>query len=134
METVDGVLCARAGRPAAAGKTAMLVNGPLSTRSKSFTRLSYCGTAGARARGGYAKEEAAVSGGFKTFKQLLLLRLQLVRNVLKLGVQGRADRVHRRDDDHSDATHDQAVFNRRGAGLVLQKCKDLGHSTTPCGR
>src|SRR5215510_13852896 len=55
----------------------------------------------------------------------LLLRLQLVRDELELGVEGRTDQVHRRDDHNRNASGDETVFDRGRAGLVLQKRNKL---------
>ncbi len=47
--------------------------------------------------------------------------LELGRDVIELGVEAGADRVHGGDDHHRNAGGNQSVFDGGGASLVLQE-------------
>ena len=47
--------------------------------------------------------------------------LELGRDALELGVQRGAEAVHDRDDRDRDASSDQAIFDGRRAGVVLNE-------------
>jgi hypothetical protein len=57
--------------------------------------------------------------------------LQLGRDVGELAVEGRANRVHGRNNHDRNASRDQAVFDCSRTGLVLEKRENLGHLRTP---
>src|SRR5262245_32516920 len=74
-------------------------------------------------------EEAAGTGGFSQVPNLRSL-LKLRRDVVELRVQGRADRVHGRNDHDRNASSDETILNRGGARLVLQERNNLRHETS----
>jgi hypothetical protein len=71
---------------------------------------------------------AAVSGGSGCV-QVMSQLLKLGRDAVELGVEARADRIDRGNDHDRNAGGNQTIFNRGGAGLILQKSKDLRHLT-----
>jgi hypothetical protein len=48
------------------------------------------------------------------------------------GIESVTDRMGCRHADNADAGSDEAVFDRRGAGLIFKKLKNFGHPRTPC--
>jgi len=54
---------------------------------------------------------------------------KLRRDEVKLGVEGRTDRIDRANDHHRNAGSNQTIFNRGSSGFVLQKLKNSAHVT-----
>jgi hypothetical protein len=57
--------------------------------------------------------------------------LQLRRDAVELGVEGRADRVDGCDDHDRNSRGDQTVFNRGRPGFILEKRNNSGHVLPP---
>jgi len=77
-------------------------------------------------------EEAAGTGGFSQVSNVRSL-FKLRRDAVELRVQGRADRVHGRNDHDRNASSDETILNRGGARLVLQEATTLDMRHSPCG-
>jgi hypothetical protein len=78
-----------------------------------------------------SKETLAFAPGFQVSTSYLVL-FDRGGNVAERGVQVRPERLHGGDDRNRDARGDEAIFDGRGARLVLHKTrKKLAHWMAP---
>ena len=80
--------------------------------------------------GAISKEEAAgQSGFFRSPDHVWSVLPELGRDSIESAIEGRTHCIDAGDNHDRNTSRDQAVFNRGGARLILQKRKGFKHPT-----